>query len=55
MLSFLEPEGLGWTLRTVAAGMGAGTGAFLWAKRAGRRGLTSLFGKNEGTFKGWWK
>ena len=52
MLAFLEPEGLGWTLGTVAAGMGAGTAAFLLAKRAGQRGLTSLFGKNDDAPKG---
>jgi len=52
MLAFLEPEGLGWTLGTGAAGMGAGTAAFLLAKRAGQRGLTSLFGKNRDTTKG---
>ena len=52
MLAFFEPEGLGWTLGTVAAGMGAGTAAFLLAKRAGQRGLTSLFGKNDDAPKG---
>jgi hypothetical protein len=52
MLSLLEPEGLGWTLGTVGAGMGAGTAAFLVAKRAGQRGFPTLFGKNDDTSKG---
>jgi len=52
MLSLLEPEGLGWTLGTVAARMGAGSAAFSLAKRAGQRGLTSLFGKNDDAPKG---
>lgn len=49
MLSFLEPEGLGWTLATVGGGLGAGTAAFLLVKRAGQKGLTTLFGKNDDT------
>jgi hypothetical protein len=52
MLALLEPEGLGWTLATVGAGMATGTAAFFLAKRAGRRGLTTLFGKNHDTSKG---
>ena len=52
MLSLLEPEGLGWTLATVGAGMGAGTAAFLLVKRAGQQGFTTLFGKNDDTSKG---
>jgi hypothetical protein len=47
MLSLLEPQGLGWTLATVAGGMGTGTAAFLLVKRAGQRGFTTLFGKND--------
>ena len=47
MLSLLEPEGLGWTLATVGASMGAGAAAFLLVKRAGKRGLTTLFGNND--------
>jgi hypothetical protein len=47
MLSLLEPEGLGWTLATVGAGMGAGTAAFLLFKRAGQQGFTTLFGKRS--------
>jgi hypothetical protein len=52
MLSLLEPQGLGWTLTTVGAGMGAGTAAFLLVKRAGQQGFTTLFGKNDDTSKG---
>ncbi len=48
MLSLLEPQGLGWTLATVCSGMGAGTAAFLLARRAGQQGLRTLFGKNAG-------
>lgn len=47
MLSLLEPEGLGWTLATVGTAMSAGTAAFLLVKRAGQRGFTTLFGKND--------
>jgi hypothetical protein len=42
MLSFLEPEGLGWTVVTVGAGMGVGTALFFLANRAGKRGITTL-------------
>lgn len=52
MLSLLEPEGLGWTLATVGAGMGAGTAAFFLVKRAGQKGVTTLFGKNDDASKG---
>ncbi len=52
MLSLLEPEGVGWTLATVGAGMGAGTAAFLLVKRARREGFTLLFGKNDDASKG---
>jgi hypothetical protein len=52
MLALLEPEGLGWTLATVGAGTGAGTAAFLLVKRARRRGLTTLLGKNSDASKG---
>jgi hypothetical protein len=48
MLSLLEPQGLGWTLTTVGVGMGAGTAAFLLARRAGQQGLRTIFGKNDG-------
>jgi hypothetical protein len=47
MISLLEPEGMGWTLATVGAGMGAGTGAFFLVKRAGQQGFTTLFGKDK--------
>jgi hypothetical protein len=47
MLSFLEPQGLGWALATAGAGMGVGTAALLLVKRAGRQGLTTVFGKND--------
>ncbi len=49
LLSLLEPEGLGWTLGTVGAGMVVGTAAFLLLKRAGQQGFTLLFGKNHDT------
>ncbi len=49
MLSILEPQGLGWTLATAAAGVGAGTAALLSVKRAARQGFTAVFGKNDGT------
>jgi hypothetical protein len=52
MLSLLEPEGLGWTVATVGAGMGGGTAAFLLVKRARQRGFTTLFGKNDDASKG---
>jgi hypothetical protein len=52
MLSILEPQGLGWTLATVAGGMAAGTAAFLLFKRAGRRSFTKLFDKKEDSFQG---
>jgi len=48
VFSLLEPQGLGWTLTTAGTGLGAGTVAFLLAKRAGRRGLTGLLNKNDG-------
>ncbi len=48
MLSLLEPQGLAWTLATVVSGMGAGTAAFLLAKRAGQQGLRTVFGKHGG-------
>jgi hypothetical protein len=51
MLSFLEPEGRGWTVATVGAGMGVGTALFFLVNRAGKRGLTTLFGKNGDTSK----
>lgn len=52
MLSLLEPQGLGWTLMAAGTGMGAGTAAFLLMKRTGKQGLTTLFGKNDGTSSG---
>lgn len=51
MLSLLDPRGLGWTLATVGAGMGAGTALFLLIKRAGRQSFTTLFGKRIGERK----
>jgi hypothetical protein len=51
-ISLLEPQGLGWTLAAVGAGIGVGTGAFLLVKRAGQQGFTTLFGKNDDTSKG---
>jgi hypothetical protein len=52
MLSFLEPQGLGWTLVTAGAGMGVGTAALLLGKRAGRHGFTTVFGRNDNTSSG---
>ena len=52
MLSILEPQGLGWTLATAGAGMGAGTAALLLVRRAGQRGFTSVFGRNDDTSSG---
>lgn len=46
MLSLLEPQGLGWTLSIVGAGLGLGTAAFFLAKRAGQRRLTTLFSRD---------
>lgn len=45
MLSFLEPQGLGWTLATAGAGLGAGTAAILLLRRARQRGFTTVFGR----------
>lgn len=52
MVSQLEPQGLGWTLATVAAGIGAATAAFLLVKHAGQQGFTTLFGKKDDLTKG---
>jgi hypothetical protein len=52
MLSFLEPQGLGWTLATAGAGIGIGTAALMLARRAGRKGLTTVFGRNDDTSAG---
>jgi hypothetical protein len=49
MYSLLEPQGLGWTLVTAGTGLVVGTVAFLLVKWAGRRGLTRLLSKNDGT------
>ena len=49
MLSILEPQELGWTLVTAGAGMGVGTAALLLVMRAGQRGLTTVFGRNDDT------
>ncbi|HLY59218.1 MAG TPA: hypothetical protein VKV95_00485 [Terriglobia bacterium] len=51
LVSQLEPQGLGWTLATVAAGIGAGTAAFLLVKRAGQQGVTILFGGKDESSK----
>lgn len=47
MLSLVDPEGLGWTLVTAGAGMGVGTAGLLLLKRAERKSLTTVFGKNN--------
>ena len=52
MVSLLEPQGLGWTLATVGAGMGVATAAYLLVKRAGLQAFTTLFGKNDDMSKG---
>jgi len=52
LLAFLEPEGLGWTLATAGAGLGAGTTAVLLIKRAGQRGFTTVFGRDDDTSSG---
>ncbi len=51
MLSWLEPQGLASTLATAGAGLGAGTAAFLLVRRAGRRGFTTVFGRNDASSK----
>ena len=52
MLSIMEPDGLGWTLTTTAAGMGVGTGALLLVKRIGHRGLTTVFSRKDDASSG---
>jgi hypothetical protein len=52
LLSFLEPQSLGWTLATAGVGMGVGTAALLLVKRAGQKGLTTVFGRNDDTSGG---
>lgn len=47
MLSVLEPQGLGWTLATAAAGMAGGTAVLLLLKRAGVGELTTVLGRNH--------
>lgn len=52
MLSLLEPQGLGWTLATAAAALGAATAALLLIKRATQQGFTTVLGRNDGTSSG---
>lgn len=52
MLSFLEPQGLGWTLATAAAALGAGTAALLLVRRAAQQGFTTVFGRNDDAASG---
>jgi hypothetical protein len=47
MLSLLEPQGLGWTLIVVGAGVGAATAALFLVKRAVQQSLTTVFGRND--------
>ena len=47
MLSFLEPEGLGWTLVTAMAAVGAATVSMLLLKRVRQRGFLTVFGKSN--------
>ncbi|HXN48773.1 MAG TPA: hypothetical protein VN893_19135 [Bryobacteraceae bacterium] len=49
MLSWLEPQGLGWTLATAGAGLLVGTAAFLLARHAGRQSFTTVLGGNDDT------
>lgn len=49
LFSFLEPQGLVWTLATAGAGMGAATAALLLAKRAGQQAFTTVFGSKDDT------
>jgi uncharacterized protein YacL len=49
MLSFLEPQGLSWTLATMAAAILSGTAALFLIKRAA--GLTTVFERNDGMSK----
>ena len=49
MLSILEPEGLGWTVATAAAGIGVGTGALFLVRRAERHRLTTVLAGNDET------
>jgi len=51
-LSILEPEGLGWTLATAGAGMVVGTVALFLVKRLGRKGVTTVFGRDDDTSRG---
>ncbi len=46
LLAVIEPEGLGGTLGTAAAGLLLGTVALFLVKRIDRRGLTTLLGRN---------
>jgi hypothetical protein len=52
MLSLFEPEGLGSTLATAGAGLGAGTAVFLLVKRARQQGFLTLFGEDDPTAGG---
>jgi hypothetical protein len=47
MLWILEPEGLGWTLATAGISMGVGTTALLLVRRAGQKGLTTVFTRDN--------
>jgi hypothetical protein len=49
LLSFLEPQGWGWTLATTAAGLAATTAALLVGRNVAKRKVTTIFGeKREG-------
>jgi hypothetical protein len=48
MLSILEPEGLGSTLATAGVSTVVGTALLLLVKRLGQRGLTTIFGSDDG-------
>lgn len=49
VLSIVDPEGLAWTLATVAAAIGVGTAVLLVVRRAQRRGFTTVFCRNSDT------
>lgn len=52
LLSFLDPQGLGWTIATAAAGLAAGTAALLVAKHVSKRGVTTILGRKDETSTG---
>ncbi len=47
MFSLLKPQGLGWTLTTMGAGIVAAVGAFVFVTRPSQQGFSTLFRKME--------